>query len=89
MNAIEIEGLSKTFGRAKALDGFDMTVREGEVHGFLGPNGAGKSTTIRILLGLARSDGGCGYWDATRGPMPSPCTVRSPMCPAMSRYGQP
>ncbi len=58
MNAIEIEGLSKTFGRAKALDGFDMTVREGEVHGFLGPNGAGKSTTIRILLGLARSDGG-------------------------------
>lgn len=58
MNAIEIEGLSKTFGHAKALDGFDMTVREGEVHGFLGPNGAGKSTTIRILLGLARSDGG-------------------------------
>ena len=42
----------------RALDGLDMTVREGEVHGFLGPNGAGKSTTIRVLLGLVRADGG-------------------------------
>ncbi|MQA97357.1 MAG: ATP-binding cassette domain-containing protein [Streptosporangiales bacterium] len=56
--AIHIEGLVKSFGRTRALDGLDLTVRTGEVHGFLGPNGAGKSTTIRILLGLLRSDGG-------------------------------
>ena len=56
--AIEIHGLTKNFGTVRALDGFDMTVREGEVHGFLGPNGAGKSTTIRVLLGLVRADAG-------------------------------
>ncbi len=56
--AIEIHGLTKKFGSVRALDGLDMTVGEGEVHGFLGPNGAGKSTTIRILLGLIRADGG-------------------------------
>lgn len=55
---IEAVGLEKRFGRVRALDGLDLTVSEGEVHGFLGPNGAGKSTTIRILLGLARSNGG-------------------------------
>ncbi len=57
-NTIEVQGLTKRFGRAQALDGLDLTVAEGEVHGFLGPNGAGKSTTIRILLGLVRADGG-------------------------------
>lgn len=56
--AIRAEGVVKTFGRTRALDGLDLTVRPGEVHGFLGPNGAGKSTTIRILLGLLRADGG-------------------------------
>ncbi|MEY8015127.1 ATP-binding cassette domain-containing protein [Mycobacterium servetii] len=55
---IEIRGLTKHFGAVRALDGLDLTVRAGEVHGFLGPNGAGKSTTIRILLGLVKSDGG-------------------------------
>lgn len=55
---ITIARLVKTFGRTRALDGFDMTVEEGEVHGFLGPNGAGKSTTIRVLLGLLRKDSG-------------------------------
>ena len=55
---IEIHGLRKTFGTVHALDGLDLTVEAGEVHGFLGPNGAGKSTTIRILLGLVRADGG-------------------------------
>jgi ABC-2 type transport system ATP-binding protein len=55
---IEITGLSKRFGATLALDGLDLTVAPGEVHGFLGPNGAGKSTTIRVLLGLLRSDGG-------------------------------
>ncbi|NUT43651.1 MAG: ABC transporter ATP-binding protein [Thermoactinospora sp.] len=57
-DAISVDGLVKTYGRTRALDGLDLTVRTGEVHGFLGPNGAGKSTTIRILLGLARADAG-------------------------------
>jgi len=56
--AIGAEGLIKRFGKVAALDGLDLHVRTGEVHGFLGPNGAGKTTTIRILLGLMRSDGG-------------------------------
>jgi ABC-2 type transport system ATP-binding protein len=56
--AIAISELYKSFGRTRALDGLDLTVEQGEVHGFLGPNGAGKSTTIRILLGLLRADSG-------------------------------
>jgi ABC-2 type transport system ATP-binding protein len=56
--AIDAEGLIKRFGKVTALDGLDLKVRTGEVHGFLGPNGAGKTTTIRILLGLMRHDGG-------------------------------
>jgi len=55
---VSVKGLVKTFGRFRALDGLDLEVGTGEVHGFLGPNGAGKSTTIRCLLGLLRSDGG-------------------------------
>lgn len=55
---IEVEKLQKSFGSTRALDGLDLTVGEGEVHGFLGPNGAGKSTTIRVLLGLLRANGG-------------------------------
>lgn len=55
---IEISGLVKTFGRTRALDGLDLGVDPGEVHGFLGPNGAGKSTTLRILLGLLRPEAG-------------------------------
>src|SRR3954467_13518576 len=56
--AITISGLHKSFGGTKALDGLDLEVESGEVHGFLGPNGAGKSTTIRVLLGLLRADSG-------------------------------
>lgn len=56
--AISVSGLVKTFGRVRALDGLDLDVRTGEVHGFLGPNGAGKSTAIRVLLGLLRADSG-------------------------------
>ncbi|WP_432000727.1 ATP-binding cassette domain-containing protein [Streptomyces sioyaensis] len=56
--AIQVDGLHKSFGRTHALDGLDLRVGAGEVHGFLGPNGAGKSTTIRVLLGLLRADGG-------------------------------
>jgi ABC-2 type transport system ATP-binding protein len=57
-DAISVAGLVKTFGHVRALDGLDLTVPEGEVHGFLGPNGSGKSTTIRVLLGLLRADAG-------------------------------
>jgi ABC-2 type transport system ATP-binding protein len=56
--AISISGLVKTFGPTRALDGLDMSVEAGEVHGFLGPNGSGKTTTIRVLLGLLRADAG-------------------------------
>ncbi|QBI18797.1 ABC transporter ATP-binding protein [Egibacter rhizosphaerae] len=55
---IAVDGLVKDFGRTRALDGVDLRVERGEVHGFLGPNGAGKSTTIRVLLGLLRADQG-------------------------------
>lgn len=58
MPVITTENLVKTFGRVRALDGLDLTVEQGQVHGFLGPNGSGKSTTIRILLGLMRHDSG-------------------------------
>src|SRR5213593_4755417 len=57
-NAISVSGLVKNFGQTRALDGLDLTVADGEVHGFLGPNGAGKTTTIRVLLGLMRADAG-------------------------------
>ena len=57
-DAIAVTGLRKAFGRTTALDGLDLSVATGEVHGFLGPNGAGKSTTIRVLLGLLRADAG-------------------------------
>ena len=56
--AIAVSGLVKTFGATRALDGLDLEVATGEVHGFLGPNGSGKSTTIRVLLGLLRPDSG-------------------------------
>ncbi|MEO8518478.1 MAG: ABC transporter ATP-binding protein [Dermatophilaceae bacterium] len=55
---IRTEGLIKTFGSVRALDGLDLEVAPGEVHGFLGPNGAGKSTAIRVVLGLIRASGG-------------------------------
>lgn len=59
MNAvIDVHGLVKRFGAVTALDGLDLTVGPGRIHGFLGPNGSGKSTTIRVLLGLYRGDGG-------------------------------
>jgi ABC-2 type transport system ATP-binding protein len=57
-DVIAIQRLVKEFGSFRALDGLDLTVRAGEVHGFLGPNGSGKSTTIRVLLGLLRASGG-------------------------------
>lgn len=55
---VSVVDLHKSFGRTAALDGLDLSVSAGEVHGFLGPNGSGKSTTIRVLLGLLRADAG-------------------------------
>src|ERR1700754_5124756 len=57
-NVISVKELTKSFGRTRALDGLDLEVHRGEVHGFLGPNGAGKSTAIRVLLGLLKADSG-------------------------------
>ncbi|NED99224.1 ABC transporter ATP-binding protein [Phytoactinopolyspora halotolerans] len=56
--AIDVTGVVKTFGQTRALNGLNLHVEQGEIHGFLGPNGAGKSTTIRILLGLLKADSG-------------------------------
>jgi ABC-2 type transport system ATP-binding protein len=56
--AVTCIGLTKSFGSTVALDGLDLEVHSGEIHGFLGPNGAGKTVTMRIRLGLLRSDGG-------------------------------
>jgi len=56
--AIRVEGLTKSYGKVRALRGVDLAVRRGEVFGYLGPNGAGKTTTIRCLLDLIRPDSG-------------------------------
>jgi ABC-2 type transport system ATP-binding protein len=58
VNAIRTEGLSKTFGRTRALISLTLDVPQGEVIGYLGPNGSGKTTTIRLLLGLLRATAG-------------------------------
>ncbi len=82
--AIEIEGLTKSFGRVKALQGLDLTVPSGQVTGFLGPNGSGKTTTLRILLGLItcrrRQRNRAGR--RSRGPTRYGSTARSRTCPA-------
>jgi ABC-2 type transport system ATP-binding protein len=56
--AVRARGISKAFGEVVALDGVDLDVAEGQVHGLVGPNGAGKTTLLGLLLGLARADGG-------------------------------
>jgi ABC-2 type transport system ATP-binding protein len=58
VDVIELAGVVKRFGSATALDGLDLVVEQGQVHGFLGPNGAGKTTTLRLLLGNMRADAG-------------------------------
>ncbi len=71
-SAIEAEGLVRTFGKVRALDGIDMVAREGTVFGLLGPNGAGKTTAIRILSTLLRPDAG----RATRSAATTSCVSR-------------
>ena len=66
MSAIEIQGLSKTFGKVQAVKDLSFTVDAGRVTGFLGPNGAGKSTTLRMLLGLINTDAGAATFDGRR-----------------------
>jgi oleandomycin transport system ATP-binding protein len=69
--AIQVEGLTKTFGKVRALDGIDMVACEGTVFGLLGPNGAGKTTAIRVLSTLLRPDSGrasVGGYDVVRQP---------------------
>ena len=62
--AIHCEGLTKSYGRVRALDGVDLTMPAGSIFGFLGPNGAGKTTTIKVLLGLSlASSGRCSIYD--------------------------
>ncbi|KGR77007.1 ABC transporter ATP-binding protein [Ureibacillus manganicus] len=58
MSLVEVKGLTKKFGKYKALDNVHMEINEGEIYGFIGPNGAGKSTTIRILLGMLKATSG-------------------------------
>ena len=69
-NAIVAEGLTKRFGPVTAVDGIDLTVKEGTVFGLLGPNGAGKTTTVHILSTLVTPDEGhatiAGYDVATQ-----------------------
>ena len=77
---IHTNGLAKHYGHVHALDGLDLNVEAGQVHGFLGPNGAGKSTTIRILLGLARATGRRGD-GVRRGPL----ALRRRRCTGASR----
>ena len=58
MSVIQIQNLTKYYGKHLALDSVDLEVEQGEVFGFIGPNGAGKTTTLRILLGLLRKNAG-------------------------------
>ena len=86
---IRTEGLTKVFGNVRALDGLDLTVRPGEVHGFLGPNGAGKSTTIRVLLGLMKATAGRAELFGGDPWRDAPRLHRGwPMSPATSRCGR-
>ncbi len=70
-NAVEVRGIVKHFGSTKALDGVDLTVREGTVLGVLGPNGAGKTTLVRVLSTLIKPDAGTAFvggYDVLRQP---------------------
>lgn len=63
MSVLEVDGLSKSYGSRRALDGTSFDVRAGEIFGFVGSNGAGKTTTMRIILGVLAADSGEVRWD--------------------------
>ena len=70
---IEIAGLTKTYGSARGIEDVSFQAPSGSITGFLGPNGAGKTTTLRVLLGLARADGGVALFDGVQyESLPSP-----------------
>jgi ABC-2 type transport system ATP-binding protein len=82
-STVAVAGLVKRFGPTRALDGLDLVVRAGEVHGFLGPNGAGSpppSASCSACCGPTGAGPGCSA--ATPGGTPSPSTAAWPMCPA-------
>lgn len=58
MKVLEVKGVTKKFGKLKALDKIDLEIKKGEVYGFIGPNGAGKTTAIRVILGILKADEG-------------------------------
>ncbi len=76
MTELVLEGLSRAFGRVRALDGVDMALRSGEVHALMGENGAGKSTLIRLLAGLDRPDTGHILLDGVPLPLGAPVAIR-------------
>jgi len=62
MNVLEVNNISKTYGKHKALDGLNLTLQKGNVYGLLGPNGSGKTTTLGIILDVLKSDSGTYTW---------------------------
>src|SRR5689334_21137435 len=76
--AIRCAGVLKRYGRAVALNGLDLAVPHGVVHGLLGPNGAGKTTAVRVLATLVRRDGGR-VWVPGYIALGQPARVRAPI----------
>ena len=74
--AIQVKGLTKSYGKVQALKGIDLEVKRGEIFGFLGPNGAGKTTTIRCFLDMIRPDGGFAFL-LGHNPQENPLTVQT------------
>ena len=95
MNAIEIQGLTKRYGPITAVDGLDLTVRQGELFALLGVNGAGKTTTIKMLSCLTRPDSGDArllgrsvVTDTPPSRTASACPLRRPPWPPTSPPGR-
>ena len=58
MNVVEIENVTKTFGRLRAVDELSLSVPQGSIYGFIGPNGSGKTTTLRMIMNIFYPDSG-------------------------------
>lgn len=85
---IEVHDLVKSFGKFRALDGLNLTVDSGTIHGFLGPNGSGKSTTIRILLGVLHASSGTATVLGESPAVRQRCSNASPTSRATCRCGR-